>query len=65
MKREFMKLRNVRWTVFGIGCIYVCPGFCRRLSLLQHPHDILRNVYANGTAEGMIVKGDIALRIHI
>jgi len=31
----------------------------------QHAHDILGDVHADGTAQGVIVESDVALRVHI
>ena len=64
MKREFMRLRYVRCAVPGIGRVYGRPGILRAFPFLQHPHDILCNIHADGTAEGVVVEDDRTLCIH-
>jgi hypothetical protein len=65
VKREDMKLRDIRCPIFGIGRVYVSPGFPRAFSILQHAHDVLRDVDTNGTTKGMIVKSDLPVGIHV
>ena len=60
-----MKLGDVRCPVFGIGRVYVRSGILRTFPISQHAHEILRNIHADGTAEGMIIEGDTALRVYI
>ena len=55
-KRDRMELGNIGRAVFGVGRIYIYPGFLRTFSFPQHPHDILSNIHADGTAKGMIIK---------
>src|SRR5215204_5855565 len=64
LKRGFIRLWNVRSSVFGIGHVYICPGILRTLPILQHAEHILCDVHTDGTAESVIVEGDISLLIH-
>ena len=59
-----MNLGDVRCPVFGIGGVNVCPGILRTFPILQHAHDILCNIYADGTAQSMVIESDITLVIH-
>ena len=58
-----MRLRYVRCAVPGIGRVYGCPGILRAFPFLQHPHDILCNIHADGTTEGVIVESNLALGV--
>lgn len=63
--RGLIKLRDVGLPVLGIRRVYVRSGILWAFAIVQHAHDILRNIHTDGTAEGMILEGDIALRVHI
>ena len=60
-----MRLGDVGRSVFGISRVYVRPGILRAFAIVQHTHHILGDVHADGTAEGMIVEGDLPIGIHI
>ena len=64
MKRDFMRLGDIGGSVFGIRRVYICPGILGAFPIPQHAHDILCDVYADGTAEGVIFEGDIAFIVH-
>ena len=60
-----MRLGDVGGSVLGIRCVDVNPGILRTFAVPQHAHHILGDVHADGTAEGMVVEGDVVFVIDV
>lgn len=63
--RFVIGLRDVGGPVFGIGRVDHHPRLLGAFSFPRHTHHILGYVHTNGTAKGMIVISDLAIRGHI
>lgn len=60
-----MRLGDIGRPVPGIGRVDMCPGFLRTFPFPQYAHDILSDVYADGTAESVVIEGDLAIVVHV
>src|SRR5512142_1328606 len=64
-KYENSSIRDVGWSVLGIGRINISSRFLRALSLAQQTHHILSDIHTNGTAQGMMIERDTTLLVYI